>query len=91
MNQLPRILYTKCFKSELVQKVHTLSDTGLNKKIFFADLHNLRQQMRLSEAEVVIKVPIECFAGNNPQFKCIEEGIWENNSPLLMKYISISE
>lgn len=88
MNQLPKTLYTKCFKSDLEQKTHTLSDTGLFKKYFFANPNNLLQRMSLFETEVVVRVLIEGFVGANPQFKCVDEGIWENNSPLLMKYIS---
>lgn len=90
MSQLSRTLYTKCHQSDLKNKSLTLSDTGLFTKYFFTDPHKLSQQMSLREDEVVIKVSIEGFAVDNPQFKCFDDGVFENNSPIFMKYVTIA-
>jgi hypothetical protein len=88
MNHLPQVLYTKCFKHELTQRSHTLGDSGLWKKYFFESAEQLIRNCHLGEHEAIIRVGIDAFVGANPTFKKIEDGIWENNSPLLMQYIS---
>lgn len=84
----PSTLYTKCFKIELEQKVHTLIDTGSIERLFFDEPKKLIEKLCLSEAEVIVKVPAEAFYGSVAHFKVVGEGIWENKSVLLMKYLS---
>lgn len=87
MNQLPQALYTKCSKHELGQHSLTLGDSGLRKKYFFDNPERLIKSCYLREDETVIKVDVYAFAGALPSLKQVEDGIWENNSPLLTQYI----
>lgn len=88
MNQIPQVLYTTCFKHELMQHSLTLGDSGLREKYFFENPEKLMEGCHLREDETVIKVDIYAFAGINRWFKQVDDGIWENNSPLLTQYIS---
>jgi len=88
MIQLPRELYTKCSKSDLERRIHTIPDSGLVKKRFYADRQDARLHLSLSASEVVIKVAIEGFANAETIFTLIEPGVWENCSPILMRDVS---
>ncbi|MFI0436091.1 MAG: hypothetical protein ACH350_10300 [Parachlamydiaceae bacterium] len=88
MNQIPRTLYTKCFKFELTQRSHTLGDSGLSKKYFYENTKRLIEHCYLREDETIIKVDIYAFADPCQWFKQFDNEIWENNSPLLTQYIS---
>ena len=46
------------------------------------------ESCHLREDETVIKVDLYAFTGTNRSFKQVDDGIWENNSPLLTQYIS---
>ena len=83
MSQLPRTLYAKFLKTDLQQNKHTVSDTGLVKKYFFSDPHDVRLLRSLTNTEVIACVPIEAFA-DKVVFKPVENGVWENCSTILM-------
>jgi len=91
MNQIPRILYTKCLKEELQMNTQTLYYSGVIKKHYFSELSKLLHQVHISETETAIRISIEGFCGDKICFNEIEDGIWENNSPILMNCISVAE
>lgn len=44
--------------------------------------------MSFHENEIAVKVTIDAFVGTNLTFTPVGDGIWENNSYLLMRDIS---
>lgn len=88
MSYMPQILYTKCFKSELAQHFQTLGDSGFVKKYFFENLEHLIASVNFHEEETAISVSIYAFAGSNRTLNFVDNGVWENSSPLLMAHIS---
>ena len=79
-------LYIKAWRSEWVHG-HTFSDTGLIPRHFYENLNHPR--LAEERGDMILKVSIYAFAGNNKRLSMVNEGIWINNSPLLMAHLEI--
>lgn len=84
--KIPDILYLKVHKSDLRDDTPTISDTGLSKKFYFEDPNDKRLEKSVGSDEIIVGAPISAFV-SNPIFTLVEEGVWENCSPVLSRSI----